>query len=166
MPNHEPGSTGSARICDGRGSSAAKVGRFDCRNRGAGSAAPPQSLRPSQLSRLRRVALSDYNHPAMSNSITRRRFLASSAATGIALSVAGRLVATKTSGQERKFYAILSRGRLGLHASFPESVELAARHGFEGLDPDAGYLASLNDGALHRLLDDLQGRNLKFGAAG
>jgi sugar phosphate isomerase/epimerase len=102
----------------------------------------------------------------MSNSITRRRFLASSAATGIALSVAGRLVAAATSGRERKFYAILSLGRLGLHASFPESVELAARHGFEGLDPDAGYLASLNDGALHRLLDDLQGRNLKFGAAG
>lgn len=102
----------------------------------------------------------------MSNSITRRQFLAASAATGIALSVAGRLVAAATSGQERKFYAILSLGRLGLHASFPESVELAARHGFEGLDPDAEYLASLNDGALHRLLDDLQERSLKFGAAG
>ncbi len=67
---------------------------------------------------------------------------------------------------ERKFYAILSPGRLGFHATFPESVELAAKHGFEGLDPDAGYLASLNDDALHRLLEDLQKRNLKFGAAG
>jgi sugar phosphate isomerase/epimerase len=102
----------------------------------------------------------------MSNSITRRRFLAAGAATGFALSVADLLFAAATSGQERKFYAILSLGRLGLHARFPESVELAARHGFEGLDPDAGYLASLNDGALHRLHDDLQGRNLKFGAAG
>ena len=45
-------------------------------------------------------------------------------------------------------------------------MELAAKHGFEGLDPDAGYLASLDDAALHRLLNDLQKRNLKFGAAG
>ncbi len=102
----------------------------------------------------------------MSNPMTRRQFLAAGAAASIALSVTGKLVAAATSGQDRKFYAILSLGRLGLHASFSESVELAAKHGFEGLDPDADYLASLNDDALHRLLEDLQKRNLKFGAAG
>jgi sugar phosphate isomerase/epimerase len=102
----------------------------------------------------------------MSNPITRRQFLAAGAAASIALSARGRLVAAATSAPDRKFYAILSLGRLGFHASFPESVELAARHGFEGLDPDADYLGSLNDDALHRLLDDLQKRNLKFGAAG
>jgi sugar phosphate isomerase/epimerase len=101
----------------------------------------------------------------MSNSITRRHFLVAGAATGIALSTAGKLIAAATA-LERKFYAILSLGRLGFHATFPESVELATRHGFEGLDPDADYLASLNDEGLHRLLDDLQKRNLKFGAAG
>ena len=101
----------------------------------------------------------------MSNLITRRHFLAASAATGIALSTVSKLVAAATS-PERKFYAILSLGRLGLHATFPESLELATKHGFEGLDPDAGYLASLNDDALHRLLDELKTRNLKFGAAG
>lgn len=100
----------------------------------------------------------------MSNPITRRAFLGAGAATGIALSTVGKLVAAATA-PERKFYAILSLGRLGFHATFPESVELAAKHGFEGLDPDAGYLASLNDDALHRLLEDLQKRNLKFGAA-
>jgi len=98
--------------------------------------------------------------------MTRRQFLAAGAAAGIALSATGKLVAAATSGQDRKFYAILSLGRLGLHASFPESVELATKHGFEGLDPDADYLASLNEDALHRLLDDLQKRNLRFGAAG
>jgi sugar phosphate isomerase/epimerase len=102
----------------------------------------------------------------MSNPMTRRQFLAAGAAASIALSATGQLVAAATSGQDRKFYAILSLGRLGLHASFTESVELAAKHGFEGLDPDADYLASLNDDALHHLLDDLQKRNLKFGAAG
>jgi sugar phosphate isomerase/epimerase len=102
----------------------------------------------------------------MSNPITRRHFLAAGAATGIALSATGRLIAAATSVQERKFYAILSLGRLGFHASFPESVELATKHGFEGLDPDISYLASLSDEALHQLLDDLKKRNLKFGAAG
>jgi sugar phosphate isomerase/epimerase len=102
----------------------------------------------------------------MPNPITRRQFLAAGAATAIALSATSKLVAAATPAPERKFYAILSLGRLGFHATFPESVELATKHGFEGLDPDAGYLASLNDDALHRLLDDLQKRNLKFGAAG
>ena len=102
----------------------------------------------------------------MSHLITRREFLAASAATGLALSTAGKLVAAATSAPARKFYAILSLGRLGFEATFPESVELATKHGFEGLDPDAGYLASLKDDALHWLLDDLQKRNLKFGAAG
>ena len=102
----------------------------------------------------------------MSNPFTRREFLAVGAATGIALSAAGKLVAAAASAPARKFYAILSLGRLGFHATFPESVELATRHGFEGLDPDIEYLASLDDDALHRLLDDLKKRNLKFGAAG
>ena len=64
----------------------------------------------------------------MSNPITRRHFLAASAATGIALSTVGKLVAAATV-PDRKFYAILSLGRLGFQAAFPESVELAAKHG-------------------------------------
>jgi sugar phosphate isomerase/epimerase len=102
--------------------------------------------------------------------MTRREFLATGAAAGLTLSTAGRLIAAATSAPERKFYAILSLGRIGFHASFPESVELATKYGFEGLDPDPDYLASLNDDARHHLLDDLkndlQKRNLKFGAAG
>jgi sugar phosphate isomerase/epimerase len=102
----------------------------------------------------------------MPNSITRRQFFATSAAAGITFSAAGKLAAAMNPEPQRKFYAILSLGRIGFHASFPESVELASRYGFEGLDPDADYLASLNYDGLHRLLDDLQKRNLKFGAAG
>jgi sugar phosphate isomerase/epimerase len=102
----------------------------------------------------------------MSNPMTRRQFLITGAAAGLAQSATGKLASAAVSGEKRKFYPILSLGRLGFHAAFPESVELATKYGFEGLDPDAGYLASLNDDALHHLLDDLQKRNLKFGAAG
>ncbi|HTS35407.1 MAG TPA: sugar phosphate isomerase/epimerase family protein [Candidatus Solibacter sp.] len=109
-------------------------------------------------------AFSEYNHHAMSNPTTRREFLAAGVATGVALSAMPQLLASPL--PERKFFAVLSLGRLGFHASFPESVELASKHGFEGVEPDSSHLASLDDAALHRLLDDLQKRNLKFGCAG
>jgi sugar phosphate isomerase/epimerase len=104
----------------------------------------------------------------MTNEPTRRRFLSAGAAAGIALPGHGLFAAAGTPAEtpQRKFYAILSVGRLGLHASFPESLELAAKHGFEGLDPDPDYFASLGDDGLKRLLDDLRAKNLKFGAAG
>ena len=105
----------------------------------------------------------------MSTPTTRRQFLVTGAAAGLALSAIAKLAAA-TSAPQRKFFAILSLGRLGLHASFQESVELATRYGFEGVDPDISYLASLPDDTLHPLLDDLKKdllkRNLKFGAAG
>src|SRR5579872_885125 len=97
--------------------------------------------------------------------VSRRTFLLSGTATTLAFLMPQRLLAIPAT-TERKFYAILSLGRIGFHASFPDAMELASKYGFEGLDPDADYLASLNDDALHRLLDDLQKRNLKFGAAG
>ena len=67
---------------------------------------------------------------------------------------------------ERKFYTVLSVGRIGFKASFPESVSLAAKYGFEGVDPDAEYFAKLSNDELKRRLDDLKSKNLKLGAAG
>jgi sugar phosphate isomerase/epimerase len=100
--------------------------------------------------------------------MTRRKFLFAGTATGIALSATRGLLANPPEAlpTQPRFYAILSLGRLGFHASFPESVELATKYSFAGLDPDANYFASLSDDAFHSLLDDLQKRNLKFGAAG
>jgi sugar phosphate isomerase/epimerase len=112
------------------------------------------------------VGESDYNDHAMSTTLTRRDFLLAASAAGIAVSTSRKLFADPTPVPERKFYAILSLGRLGFQASFPESLELATKYGFEGLDPDASYFASLSDDALHHLLEDLQRRKLKFGAAG
>ena len=105
----------------------------------------------------------------MVTEITRRRFLLTGTASGIVLSAPRGILARTAepaTASERKFYSILSLGRLGFHASFPESVELATKYGFEGLDPDANYFASLDNDALKHLLDDLRKRNLKFGAAG
>jgi hypothetical protein len=44
--------------------------------------------------------------------------------------------------QSASLYSILSLGRIGFHVSFLESVDLVAKYGFEGLDPDANYFGS------------------------
>ena len=106
---------------------------------------------------------------SMIHELTRRQLLsAGTAASLAALPTPGILTGAATPAEmpPRTFYPILSVGRLGFQASFPESLELAVRHGFEGLDPDANYFASLGDDGLKRLLDNLQTKNLKFGAAG
>ena len=95
----------------------------------------------------------------------RREFMASVGMGAAALALPGRMAAESAS-PERKFFFILSLGRIGFKASFPDAVTLAAKHGFEGLDPDAAYFASLSDDDLKRLLDDLKAKKLKLGAAG
>ena len=99
--------------------------------------------------------------------LTRRNFIAR---TGAGLAA---FQATSTSrgkaapaGPARKFYAILSLGRIGFSGTFEQSVELAHKYGFEGIDPDADLFARLSGADLKRLLDDLALKNLKFGAAG
>ncbi len=103
----------------------------------------------------------------MTSELTRRQFLAAGAAAGFALPMAGSFAGIQAPPEtpQRKFYTLLSVGRLGFEPSFPQSLELTVRHGFEGLDPDADYFASLGDDGLKRLLDDLQARNLKLGPA-
>ena len=114
-----------------------------------------------------RKAILHGREPSMTNELTRRRFLSAGAAAGAAvLPGAGLLGGAPAEVSQRKFYAILSVGRLGLQASFNESLDLAARHGFEGLDPDPDHFASLGEDGLSRLLDNLRAKNLKFGAAG
>ncbi|MGH9454798.1 MAG: sugar phosphate isomerase/epimerase family protein, partial [Terriglobia bacterium] len=101
----------------------------------------------------------------MTHEFTRRQFLSAGAAASVAALPASGMMAGAEAPQ-RNFYAILSLARLGFQASFPESLELTVKHGFEGLDPDPDYFASLGEDGLKRLLDHLQAKHLKFGAAG
>ena len=105
----------------------------------------------------------------MTNELTRRRFLSTGTAASIA-ALPGRgimsVVNEPAETPQRRFYTNLSPGRLGFHASFDQSLELAVRCGFEGVDPDLDHFAALEEDRLRRLLDDLQAKNLKLGAAG
>lgn len=103
----------------------------------------------------------------MRNELSRRRFIAAAG-----LGVAGTAHASLLSGvappevPPRKSYTVLSLGRIGFKGNFQQSVELAAKYGFEGVDPDSGYFSQLSDDQLKKLLDELKAKNLKLGAAG
>lgn len=99
--------------------------------------------------------------------LTRRGFIGGVGAAAAALTT--RLparVVPEDKGSRRKFYKVLSLGRLGFSGTIEQSIALAHQYGFEGVDPDAKLFARLSDRGLDRLLSDLSAKNLRFGAAG
>ncbi|MGH9325474.1 MAG: sugar phosphate isomerase/epimerase family protein [Terriglobia bacterium] len=97
---------------------------------------------------------------------SRRGFIAQTSATlgGLSMLPGARLAAQSSAA--RKFYTNLSLGSLGFKGTFQQSVELAEKYGFESVAPDEKLFRGLSDSDLKRLLDDLAGKKLKFGAAG
>ena len=65
----------------------------------------------------------------------------------------------------RRFYMDLSCGRIGVKATFPEALDLAIRHGFEAVDPDAKHFGQLSDSQISELLEEMKTRKLRFGPA-
>ena len=102
------------------------------------------------------------------NGLNRRSFLAvmGLGAGGLAGFESPATAARVTAVPERKFFMVLSCSRIGVKASFRESLDLAVKYGFEGIDPDPGYFSQLSEDELKRLLDELKAKNLKLGAAG
>src|SRR6185503_498945 len=56
-------------------------------------------------------------------------------------------------------------GNLGVKATQREAIDLAHRHGFESVFPDAAELARLSDAETADLLAELKAKGLVFGAA-
>ena len=81
----------------------------------------------------------------------------------------GQLLITRLNAQDaplaRRFYMDLSCGRIGVKATFPEAMDLAIRHGFEAVDPDAKHFGELSDSQLSELLAEMKAKKLRFGPA-
>jgi sugar phosphate isomerase/epimerase len=60
----------------------------------------------------------------------------------------------------------LTPGSIGVSANQVEAIELAARHGFEAVEPFGGYLASLSDPQIGELAASLKTKGLVWGAGG
>ncbi len=59
----------------------------------------------------------------------------------------------------------LSCGAIGVKASQQQAIDYAAKYGFDCVDADGTYLASLSDAALARLLDDMKAKNVGWAMA-
>lgn len=57
-------------------------------------------------------------------------------------------------------------GAIGVRAGLPDAIQLASKHGFESVAPDAGYLARLSAAEVNALVQDLRQQKLKWGASG
>lgn len=92
---------------------------------------------------------------------TRRMFLAASAAALGAVALGGRAQAA-----EVKMTRNLSCGRIGVGATQEEALDLAVRFGFQSIDPDPGFLASLDDEALAAFRAKMADANIVWAAGG
>lgn len=60
----------------------------------------------------------------------------------------------------------LSHGALGIKADQRGAIDLAAKHGFDAVDANAGYLQGLSAGELQDLLGYMRSKNIEWGLAG
>ncbi len=100
--------------------------------------------------------------------IDRRTMLAASTAAGVTLLTNGfsnAAASTPKSGC-RKFTMDLTGGAIGVRADQLDSIELAAKYGFESVSPNIGFLASLDDAGRKDLAATMKQRNIVWGAAG
>lgn len=97
-----------------------------------------------------------------------RRNLLSSAAAGLTTVAAMAAVpaAMLRMEKKRRFTIDLTGGAIGVRAGQLEMIELAARHGFESVSPDPGYLASIDDAGRQQLAATMKERGVVWGAAG
>ena len=103
----------------------------------------------------------------MPTQVTRRTAIRRAAVAGTAL------VATATlnplahaAERKRKFTMDLVGGAIGVNASPVELIQLAAKHGFESVQPHSGYLSKLSDRQLSELHAQMKSDGLAWGAAG
>lgn len=66
----------------------------------------------------------------------------------------------------RKFTLDLRCGAIGVNANLPQSLDYAARFGFESVEPSAKAVAALSQVELDKVLADMKAKNLVWGAAG
>ncbi|MHB1309475.1 MAG: sugar phosphate isomerase/epimerase family protein [Limisphaerales bacterium] len=100
-------------------------------------------------------------------SIDRRRFLrhVTLATTALAAIPSG-IPGHAAEAGRRRFTLCLSPGSIGVKANQTEAIELAARHGFESVEPFADHLAGLAADQVTELRASLKAKGLVWGAAG
>jgi sugar phosphate isomerase/epimerase len=93
---------------------------------------------------------------------TRRAFLAATSLATVGLAITGR----STDATPTMIKICLSPGSIGVNANQDQAIELAARFGFEAVEPYPQHLAGLSPMQMDDLLARLKATHLVWGAAG
>jgi len=93
----------------------------------------------------------------------RRHFI--SASTALAASCLGSRILGAKETQDRKFTMSLRGFSIGVRAGQRESIELAAKHGFEAVNADSRFLADLSQGELEELQALMKSKGVVWGSA-
>ena len=91
--------------------------------------------------------------------ITRREFHSS-------LAVPAALTAHAAVSPRTAMKIHLSAGSIGVKANQTQALEYAAKFGYEAIDADSNYLASLDDSALKRFTDEMSAKGIVWGTSG
>ena len=84
-----------------------------------------------------------------------------------AIAMAGSITSrsARAAARKRKFTMDLVGGAIGVKASPTELIRLAAKHGFESVQPSYRHLRELSEGQLDQLREQLRTQGLVWGAA-
>jgi len=101
-----------------------------------------------------------------SEAISRRAFC-SSAVTAAAAICLGRSFAQagKTDNKVR-FFKNLGHGHIGVKADQQQSLEYAAKYGFEGITPNAGEFENRPPGEIGKWVETMKAKGIRYGAGG
>jgi sugar phosphate isomerase/epimerase len=97
------------------------------------------------------------------NPISRRDFVRRSALAGISATIFGShsLKAAPT----RRMTLCLVCGMIGIRADQRKAIDLAHAHGFESVEANGNFLASLSDSQANELMAEMKSKNIAFGAS-
>ncbi len=98
--------------------------------------------------------------------LSRREFFCSAAAAAGATALARGSEEAKAYASNRKMTMSLSCGAIGVSANMREAIDLASKHGFESVEADGSYLASIPEAQIPEMAAYARSRNVVFGAAG
>jgi sugar phosphate isomerase/epimerase len=75
-------------------------------------------------------------------------------------------LAVRARANTRGMQLHLSHGALGIRADQRQAIDLAAKHGYDAVDANGGFLQGLSSGELQELLGYMKSKNIAWGLAG
>jgi len=82
------------------------------------------------------------------------------------VAAAGFLAPLLSAAANTRMKMCLNTGNIGVRANLAESIVMAAKFGFDAVDPNTRELAALPDSGMSAMLDDLASKKLTFGSVG